>query len=67
MSDGAEWCDLADYQDDFDTCKFVWYSNDGDACARPNNADTVERSLHGYAKGLYSDEERHYNAYDEEK
>jgi hypothetical protein len=58
---GAEWCDLADYQVSFEKCKFVWYDNEtGNVCARPLYASVVEHALHGYANGVYAEDEECY-------
>lgn len=62
LKDGAEWCDLADYQDSFESCKFMWYNSEsGNVCARPDKyADVVEHALHGWAVGVYASEEAVY-------
>lgn len=51
-------CMIVDYNDDFASCKFVWSDGDtDDECSRPTYAAIVEHALHGFAKGMYANEE----------
>jgi|ERR1700722_4955863 len=57
------WCDLAEYNEDFARCTFVWHDNiTSDECIRPKFATVVERALHGYAVGVYASEEEFYES-----